>query len=238
MTLFLETLAVLEHRVDKMIGSSMGDKISNGYKLMQDSLNLVQIPSALEIAFEDCNGFDSLDQKKNVHQKLSKINYVYPIVRTISEDIPQTFELKGFTHHSGQIFYNPTFIVHITGSSVFGLYSNKFAGNESSTKSKDLLAGAEVPNKNEKARSIGIDGALLLLSTKLNQNQEEKNNSVIILKDYFKGLENAKFSSFGSKLYYNRDIHEFTNARNKFNKYLASFEEIINMSEKIPPPSN
>ena len=233
---FIEMLTGLELRVDRLIGSEFGRKITSEYVKMDLFLNNIEVTPGNSIQFQDCNGLDQHDKNNKVHVKLSRIKEAYPIIEKLFKNVKQMIKLTQFTFHSERTFYSPEYILCVSGSSVFSLHENRYVGIESEKTIPELTEGKEVSEKGIKAKGFGIDGMLTILNETKSSYDTTLPNQRIITNAFFNLCSTVKFVFSGERVYYDFDGPELESAKKTFNGYLTSFGNIIQSAGQRPKP--
>ena len=234
---FIEMLTGLELRVDRLIGSEFGRKITSEYVKMDSYLKLIEVTPENNIQFEDCIRFDQHDENNEVHVKLSRIKEAYPIIETLIANVQSRIQLTQFKFHSVGIFYNSDYILHVYGSNVFQLYKNRFQDGDFQHTGKELTGGNGVTEKQKVAKELGINGMLSLINGRdvtESSGDTTLKNQRIITKAFFDLCRTTKFVFSEKCVYYDFDGPELESAKTTFNGYLTSFGDIIRRAGQRP----
>ena len=234
---FIEMLTGLELRVDRLIGSEIGDKISREYLKMYSCLDLIEVTPDNIIQIDNC--IDQRDRNYNVHVRLGRLKEAYPIIKNLIEKVQSRVQLTQFKFHSVGIFYNSDYILHVYGSNVFELYKNRFKNEESQHAGEELTGGDRVTDKQKVAKELGINGMLYLINgrdvTEISDDTTLKNQR-IITRAFFNLCSSTKFVPSKDCVFYDFSPSEFEGARIMFDGYLTSFGSIIKSAGQRPKP--
>ena len=232
---FIEMLTGLELRVDRLIGSEIGDKISREYLKMYSCLDLIEVTPDNIIQIDNC--IDQRDRNYNVHVRLGRLKEAYPIIKNLIEKVQSRVQLTQFKFHSVGIFYNSDYILHVYGSNVFQLYENRFQNDEFQHTGKELTGGNGVTEKQKVAKELGINGMLSLINGRdvtESSGDTTLKNQRIITKAFFDLCRTTKFVFSEKCVYYDFDGPELESAKTTFNGYLTSFGDIIRRAGQRP----